>query len=122
MPRKKRRKPIPYTNMTKKLFGANGWLVDDSERKNCWTGTKNDLFGFADLAGAKEGKRPILIQSTSGSNHLARVKKILTLKSAVRCLKGGYRIAGCSWQKAKNGRWVPRLQEITLADFRAPRR
>lgn len=104
--------------MTKELFRKHGYLVDDSERVNCWTGTRNDLFGFADLACAKPGKPPLLIQSTSFSCHTARVKKILTerRKNAIYCLRGGYRIVVCSWKKVSN-RWVPRLEEITLTRF-----
>lgn len=116
MARKKRRRNIPYTNMTKNLFRSKGWMVDDTERKNCWSGTKNDLFGFADLAAAKPGGKPLLIQSTAHNHHTVRREKILGLDTAICALRGGYRIAICSWKKVK-GRWVPRLEEITLAAF-----
>lgn len=125
--RKKRAKPVPYTNMTKELFREHGYLVDDVERKNCWSGYKNDLFGFGDLFGVKRGKKPIIIQSTGKSDHMARVKKILGLpvrgkverhvkENAKYCLQSGVRIVVVSWRKVKR-KWTPRLQEITLYDF-----
>lgn len=124
----KRKKPVPYTAMTKELFRDNGYTVEDVERTNCWNGHKNDLFGFGDLLAVKLGKPVTIIQSTSGSNHTARVKKILGLpqgkkkgdkvlaRTAELCLMCGMEILVVSWKKIKN-RWTPRIERIGLTDF-----
>lgn len=120
---RKRKKNIPYTLKTKNYFRERGYTIDDVERTNCWSGTKNDLFGFGDLLGIKAGKKPVIIQSTGGGTlHNKRKNKIYTecKRAAKLCLQSGFRIFVVSWRKLKRNRnrWTPRLEEITLESFR----
>lgn len=120
-------KPIPYTNFSKKFLRSKGYRVADVELKNCWSGHKNDLFGFGDLLAIKIGKPSIIVQSTSAACHSERRKKILGLPirgkvdkepadNAQYCIKCGYRVLIISWKKVK-GRWAERLEEISLDSF-----
>lgn len=130
-------KGFQYTAATKKYLLEHGYMVDDLERKNCWSGKKNDLYGFGDLLAIKKGTTPcssrrIIVQSSSKSNHSTRKKKILGIRvvrkgksvlicpltppKAKLCLECGFEIVVFTWGKIKN-RWTPSIEEITLKDF-----
>lgn len=122
-----RKKQVNHTGRTKKLLTDNKYIFDDTERKNCWSGHKNDFLGFGDLIALKIGKPTTIIQVTSGGQHTTRVKKITgkpiagkvdkkVARNAKYALKCGVVILVISWNK-KNNRWVPRTQQITLKDF-----
>lgn len=123
----------PYTAWAKEDLRKEGYLVDDVERKNCWSGTKNDLFGFGDLLAIKKSSprqpaRRLIVQVTGPNDHNRRKNKILglpnrgkvedpeTAKRAKYALKCGFEIVVMSYRKLK-GRWTVRVEAITLKDF-----
>ena len=126
-------KAKPYSAWAKRDLRELGYTVDDTERKNCWSGTKNDLFGFGDLLALKPGptlakSRRLIVQVTGQKDHNARVKKILgqpirgkiedplVRERAITALKSGMEIVVISYRKLK-GRWTMRVEGVTLKDF-----
>lgn len=100
-------------------------MVDSSESQNPFSGKRKDLFGFIDLVALDPDRGTIGIQVTSGSNHAARRKKILTdcREAALMWLRCNNLIEIWSWskRKVKRGgkavRWTPRVEQITLESF-----
>lgn len=100
-----------------------GWQVDVAEKTVPYSQRKRDLFGFIDVVALipkEDGGGIMGIQVTSGSNHAARVKKILKeCDIAADCwLLAGGLIEVWSWSKRKrkgpDGKfWVLRRQAIT---------
>lgn len=107
------------TVRSKDLLAKDGWLVAVVERWNPHARIRQDLFGFADLLAMKEGTKPLLIQTTSGSNFSARLSKIIDEERALLALKSGFDIEVHGWRKLKSNknRWTPRVQRITQADL-----
>lgn len=93
----------------------NGWLADVVERRIPHSFITKDLFGFLDIV-ALAHCGTIGIQATSGSNHAARVRKIITERreAARRWLECGNVIFVWSWSKRRN-RFLLRSEQVTLA-------
>lgn len=91
------------TKKTLELAKDRGWIIDSAESFNAYSGRRHDLFGFIDLV-ALDGKHIIAIQTTSGSNASARVKKIIDdcEPAARKWIKGGGRILVIAWRKLQN--------------------
>jgi hypothetical protein len=90
-----------------------GWTVQVVERWIPQARIRQDLFGFIDLV-AMDGKCIYGIQSTSGSNLSARLKKIGAEPRALAFLESGGRILVQGWRKLKKtGRWEVREIEVT---------
>lgn len=53
-----------------------GWTCWKCEYWCSFSKRRKDLFGFVDIFAMKPGHRPLLVQTTSGSNAAARLKKI----------------------------------------------
>jgi hypothetical protein len=97
------------------MLRANGWHCEIVERWNSHAKVKQDLWGFVDILAIRRG-RLMAVQTTTGANMAARVKKIqasplLELVSEVACVE----VHG--WRKLKSG-WhcrvdgvIPRLEE-----------
>ena len=108
----------------KKWMECDNYMVAVVEKWNHFARIRQDCFGFADLLACRPNKNPggrgdiCLVQCTSGSNHGARVKKILNERKseAQYCLLAGFRIAVASTKMTK-GKYEMRWQEITLSDF-----
>ena len=89
--------------LTKQLYRVRGFVIDDCERRITRT-LKLDLFGFADHVAVVS--HPIFvslahyIQSTSASNHAARVKKVAA-NNAAKMLNGMSTIRVISWKRKK---------------------
>lgn len=101
---------------------AQGWTCGSVERRIPGKFVTVDLFGFLDYVALKPGQNGVLgLQFTSGSNHAARVQKILLEPRARLWLDCSNRIWVVSWQKqgARGARklWKPRIQEILLEHF-----
>ena len=100
-----------------------GYICGSVERRIPGKFVTMDLFGFLDYVALKSGHNGVLgLQFTSGSNHAARVSKILLEPRARLWLDCSNRIWVMSWDK-KGGRgerklWKPRIQEIRLEHFR----
>lgn len=105
-----------------------GFMCQVVEHFNQHTKTRKDLFGFGDIIAIKPGCI-LLVQVTSGSNGAARVTKIVNEcgEAAQAWLAAGGEIEVHSWRelaayrkdgkKKKHGRWEPRLECVTEADF-----
>jgi hypothetical protein len=89
-----------------------GYTVAIVEHYNSFTRKRYDLWGFADLLAIRTGE-VLAVQTTSGSNVSARVRKIAEspLVGAVR--DAGVRIHVHGWRKGSNGRYS--LREVDLS-------
>ena len=101
-----------------------GWTVQIVERWNAFARVRQDLFGVIDLvAVTNHPDKPnsiIGIQTTSGSNHSARIEKSLAEPRLNSWMKAGGRFHVWSWAK-KGDRgarklWTVRIDEIKLVD------
>lgn len=109
----------PTQRSLKRLRDA-GYTIAITEHWNPFARVRQDLFGFIDLLAI--GMNGIFaIQTTSGSNVAARIKKITELPAAREWLESGQRIFVHGWAKrgprGKRKVWTCREVEITLADF-----
>lgn len=102
------------TQRTLKLCRDTGWTAAVVEKWNMHAKVRQDLFGCIDVL-AMNGVGFVGIQSTSGSNVSARLKKIAENEHAAEWLKCGGRILIHGWRKlAKSKRWECREVEVTL--------
>jgi len=105
------------TKRTLDLCRKQNWDVQVVERWCSFSRRRIDLFGVVDLV-AMDGIRIIGIQSTSGSNFNARIRKILAEPRAKRWLESGARLFVHGWRKlARTRSWDCREQEITVDMF-----
>lgn len=111
----KRKKPANHTPRSKVFLEKLGFKTWRVEQWNSWSRTKLDAFNIGDLlayCGADNGYAGIwLIQVTSGSNHSARVKKVMESEHFPGWCSGGGRFAVLSWDK-KSGRYMPKWEEL----------
>ncbi len=107
------------TGRSKKMMEDEGYHVAIVEWWNPHVRRRHDLFGFADLLAIKPGEVPVLIQTTSGSNTAARIKKIAAEPLARTALISGFRIEVHGWRKLKSnrGRWTPRVENVEIGDL-----
>ena len=91
--------------------------VETTEHWNPWSKTRRDLFGFCDVL-AIVGTTTMAVQTTSASNHAARVAKLQAEPRVRAVLQAGWLVQVWSWRKpAKARSWVCRKEEITLEDL-----
>lgn len=110
------------TTRTLAFLRAAGHTCAVTEHWNAFIKRRQDLFNFIDVVALHSGESGVLaVQATSGSNHSARLNKILEIHAARLWLEAGNRIWIVSWQKrgerGKVKKWEPRIQAVTLADF-----
>ncbi len=105
------------TSRTLQLFKKDNWLIEVTEKFNCFTKQRKDLFGFIDLIAIRSGLT-VGIQATSTPNMSARIKKIKgeCFQAALKWLQAGNVIIVIGWSKKKN-RWVEKIVEITAETF-----
>jgi len=95
---------------------AHGYIVNVVEKWNAFARIRQDLYGCIDIVGMKEGVGIVGIQTTSGSNHSARVKKSMAEPRLALWLKCGGKFEVWSWAKKTQGKrklWTVRKQAIT---------
>lgn len=100
------------TQRSKSHLEAQGYLVAITEKWNQFARKRQDLFGFVDLIGIKDGET-LAVQTTSGSNVSARVKKIADHENVGAVRAAGWKIVCHGWTKNSAGRWV--LREVDLS-------
>lgn len=88
------------TQRTLKRLRDLGYLAEVVEHWNQHAKVRNDLFGFGDVIGLREGE-VLLVQATSGDNVAARVRK------------AGIRIEVHGWRKLANGRYECRVVDCS---------
>jgi hypothetical protein len=86
-----------------------GYRVAIVERWNPHARIRQDLFGVLDLLAVRDGVT-LGVQTTSGSNVSARVKKIADAEAVPALRQAGWLIHVHGWRKAANGRW--QLREV----------
>lgn len=110
---------------------ARGLTCEVAEHYNSFSKKRNDLMGFCDiLCLGMDAEVPtksfypfvaIAVQTTSGSNVSARVKKIMAEPRAKLWVKAGNLIEVHGWRKAgprgKRKTWQCRIEKISLADL-----
>lgn len=106
-----------------KYLRKEGWhLVQVVEQWIPQARRRRDLFGFADILAVHEDWGHLYVQTTSGSNFLARINKCLEAEAVKIILQGENRVVVHGWRKLKrNGRkiWIPRIAEIKIDEFGA---
>lgn len=91
----------PTQRSLKKLRDA-GYLCYITEHWNPWARVRQDLFGFVDIL-AVRGIETLGVQTTSGGNVNARIKKINDSPN-LKILKGAnWKIVVHGWRKLKSG-------------------
>ena len=103
-------------NLTKRYYSDLGYAITKTESFNGYTQRRADLLGFIDYLALSETET-IGVQTTSWSNHSARVHKILNKKTFLTWIKNPSRtVVVQSWKKVK-GKWVSREQTLTKEDY-----
>ena len=80
------------------------------ERWNPYARIRQDLFGFGDLLCLREAEI-VLLQTTSGSNLAARIKKIVEHENVNAVRESGMKIYVHGWRKLKSG-WACNEKEV----------
>ena len=94
------------------MLRARGWHVEIVERWNPHSRTRHDLFGFLDLLCI--GPDGLLgVQTTSGTNVAARVRKITDAPLVGLVRDCGIAIHVHGWRKDKAGRW--QVREVNVS-------
>ncbi len=115
------------TQRSNKHLRDDGWYPETVERWCPWSKRRKDLFGFADILAIKFGMKPLLVQTTTGSNLAARRTKIYGSDLAALALQSGFCIVLHGWRKlkVKRGgkamRWVLHEEEVTLTQINTAR-
>ena len=111
-------------------FVVERWSVRHSGkqlngRQLFWLENRIDLFNFADILAIKAGEPHLLVQTTSGSNAQARVKKIIAEPRALLWVRSGGLITVHGWRKLLRKRggkakyWSPLITDVTEEMFDA---
>ena len=87
------------------MLRAEGYTVAVVERWNPYAMIRQDLFGFADLVAVHPKRRGTLyVQTTTGSNMVARQHKLTACAAVAVCLSAGNRVVLHGWRKVATGR------------------
>ena len=82
------------------------------ERWNPFAKIRQDLFGFVDLLAIRQGET-LAVQTTSGSNVSARVKKITEHENLPVVRKANWLVHVHGWRKDAKGKWQLRVIDIS---------
>ena len=97
------------------LLREMGYTAQVVEYFHAFSERRVDLFGIIDIIGAHPDLGILGVQATTGNNHSARVKK------ARKCpvgpwLRAGGHLQVWSWSKKADGKWHPRIENLTVED------
>jgi len=102
------------------LMREQGYVADIAESYNAFIKKRKDLYKFIDLVGLHPKHKGVLaVQTTSGSNIQARVKKAEGLPAYHLWLACGNPVEFHGWRKLlkkKGGKqkiWVPKVIRVT---------
>lgn len=91
----------------------NGYTVAITERWNAHAGIRQDLFGCIDLI-ALRGDETLGVQTTSGPNVAARVRKIADNEHLPALRAAGWTLHVHGWSKPKGSRfWMLRTVDVS---------
>jgi hypothetical protein len=99
------------TQLTLKKLREEGYLCQVVEHYNIFAKIRQDLFGFIDVIGVREGET-IAVQATSYSNMSARINKIAEHDNVSMVRKAGWKIQVFGWHK-KDNRWTVRIVDVS---------
>lgn len=92
------------TTLSLKLMREEGYLCAIVEKWNPHAKIRQDLYGFIDILGIKEGET-LAVQCTTKNNAQARVVKIADHDNLPEVRKAEWKIEVHGWEKVKN-RWT----------------
>ena len=91
------------TQRTLQLLRKEGYTVAVAEKFNHFIKVRQDLFGWIDVVAIHPEINGVMgVQTTSGSNLSARIKKAQALDSYKTWLEAGNSIEFHGWRKLKN--------------------
>jgi len=95
-----------------KYLREQGYHAEVTEKWNSFTKTRKDLWNICDILAIREGEI-LAVQTTSGSNVAARVKKIAEneITPIIRSANIGIHVHG--WRKNAKGRWELRVVDVS---------
>jgi hypothetical protein len=107
------------TQRSLKLLKEQGYLTYVTEYYNAYAKVRKDLYGFIDIVGIHSKETGVLgIQTTTGSNLSARIKKAEGLEGYWAWLASGNDVEFHGWRKIKAGRkvatWQPIVRRISV--------
>jgi hypothetical protein len=100
------------TQRSLEYLREQGYHPEVVERYNSFTRRTNDLWGFVDILAIKRDE-VLGVQTTSGSNVSARIKKIMESELLPKVREANVRIVVHGWTKQANGRYVLRVEDIS---------
>jgi hypothetical protein len=100
---------VTPTQRSLKHLRDNGYRAAVVEKFNHVTNRRADLFEIGDILAIRDNET-VLVQTTSGSNVSARVKKIATCDAISDIRSAGWRVIVHGWRKSSRNRWV--LREV----------
>ena len=100
------------TQRTLALLLAEGWTAAITEHWNPHARIRQALFGFVDVL-AVRGPETLAVQTTSGSNVSARVRKIEESEHLPAIRDAGWGIEVHGWRKDKKGKWQCRRVNLS---------
>lgn len=103
--------PSP-TSRSIKYLSDLGYLVERVEIWNCFSRTRSDLWGFADLLAVKRDE-VLAVQVTSRGNVSHRVAKIADNEKVDRVREAGIRLEVHGWSKMASGKWELRVVDCS---------
>jgi hypothetical protein len=110
------------TQRSLKLLRDDGYTAEVTEKWNPHAKIRQDLFGFVDVIGIKAGRKPLLVQTTSGSNVAARIAKMSGIPAVQLAIDCGFDVQVHGWRKlaSNRNRWTPRIVSLTGDDLCPP--
>lgn len=91
------------TSRSLRLLRSEGYTAQVVEKFNPWSRTRIDLFGFIDIVAIRKDIVGILgVQTTSGVNLSARIKKASQIPEFNLWMSAGNIVEFHGWRKLKN--------------------
>jgi hypothetical protein len=93
---------------------ADGWHAEVVEQTVRAPGRtfKRDLWGFVDILCLRDGER-LAVQTTSGTNVAARIRKIADSPLLPLVRSAGIAIHVHGWRRNAAGKWVLRIEDVS---------
>ena len=95
-----------------KHLREQGYFVTVAEYWDHFARKRRDLYGIWDLLAIKPGET-MAVQTTSGSNVSARVKKISESEAIGKCREAGWTCHVHGWRKNAKGRYELRVVDLS---------
>jgi len=98
------------TQRSLEMLRDKGYLCQIVERWNPHARIRIDLFTIGDIIAIRDSET-LLVQTTSGNNLNARVKKIEDCEFLPAIIRAGWKIEAHGWRKLQSG-WACRIVEF----------